>query len=80
MDETRLFFRDTTKTTFFKKGEDCAGGKQFKERITVALCAFRASITVLPTQHNLLMSTHGPAHDPTCQAEVQKETNETRSS
>lgn len=39
MDETGLFFRDTTKTTYFKKGEDCAGGKRSKERITVALCA-----------------------------------------
>ena len=30
MDETGLFFRDTTKTTYFKKGEDCAGGKRSK--------------------------------------------------
>ena len=39
MDETGLFYRDTTKTTYFKKGEDCAGGKLSKERVTVALCA-----------------------------------------
>ena len=28
MDETGLFFRDTTRNTYFKKGEDCAGGKR----------------------------------------------------
>lgn len=39
MDETGLFFRDTTRKTFHLKGEDCAGGKMSKERITVALCA-----------------------------------------
>lgn len=39
MDETGLFYRDTTRNTFFKKGETCAGGKRSKERVTVALCA-----------------------------------------
>lgn len=39
MDETGLFFRDTTRSTYFKKGEDCAGGKRSKDRLTVALCA-----------------------------------------
>lgn len=39
MDETGLFYREGTKTTFFKKGETCAGGKRSKERITVGLCA-----------------------------------------
>ena len=39
MDETGLFYRDTTKSTYFVKGEDCAGGKRSKERITLALCA-----------------------------------------
>ena len=39
MDESGLFYRDTTKNTYFRKGEDCAGGKRSKERITVALCA-----------------------------------------
>ena len=39
MDETGLFFRDTTRYTFHKKGDDCAGGKRSKERLTVALCA-----------------------------------------
>ena len=39
MDETGLFYRDTTKTTYFTKGETCSSGKRSKERITVALCA-----------------------------------------
>ncbi|XP_053406646.1 tigger transposable element-derived protein 4-like [Mercenaria mercenaria] len=39
MDETGLFYRDSTKSTYFKKGEDCSGGKRSKERLTVALCA-----------------------------------------
>ena len=39
MDETGLFFRETTNKSFHTKGEDCAGGKQSKERITLALTA-----------------------------------------
>ena len=39
MDETGLFFRDTTRKTYYTKGDDCAGGKRSKERITIALCA-----------------------------------------
>ncbi|XP_053390017.1 tigger transposable element-derived protein 4-like [Mercenaria mercenaria] len=39
MDETGLFYKDSTKSTFFKKGDTCAGGKRSKQRITVALCA-----------------------------------------
>lgn len=39
MDETGLFFKDTTRSTFFKKGEKCSGGKRSKQRLTVALCA-----------------------------------------
>ena len=35
MDETGLFFKDCTKSTFFRKAETCAGGKTSKERITV---------------------------------------------
>ncbi|XP_045215207.2 tigger transposable element-derived protein 4-like [Mercenaria mercenaria] len=38
MDETGLFYRDTMRNTFHFKGNDCAGGKRSKERITVALC------------------------------------------
>ena len=34
MDETGLSFRDTTRYTFHKKGDDCAGGKRSKERLT----------------------------------------------
>ena len=33
------FYRDTTCYTFHKKGDDCAGGKRSKERITLGLCA-----------------------------------------
>lgn len=39
MDETGLFFRGTTRKTFHFKGDECAGGKMSKERITVAICA-----------------------------------------
>jgi hypothetical protein len=39
MDETGLFFKDTSRKTFHFKGDDCAGGKRSKERITVALCS-----------------------------------------
>jgi predicted DNA-binding protein YlxM (UPF0122 family) len=39
MDESGLFFKDTTRKTFHQKGLDCAGGKRSKERITIALCA-----------------------------------------
>ena len=39
MYETVLFFRETTNKCFYTKGEDCAGGKQFKERITLTLTA-----------------------------------------
>jgi len=39
MDETGLFFKDTSRQTFHFKGDDCAGGKRSKERITVLLCA-----------------------------------------
>lgn len=31
MDETGLLFRDSTKSTYFQKGEDCAGGKRSKK-------------------------------------------------
>ena len=37
MDETGLFFRETTNKNVHTKGEDCAGGKQSKEKITLAL-------------------------------------------
>lgn len=44
MDESGLFFRDTTKSTYFKKGDTCTGGKRSKQRITVALCASMTGI------------------------------------
>jgi hypothetical protein len=39
MDETSLFFRDSGRKTSRLKGDDCAGGKRSKERITAALCS-----------------------------------------
>ena len=39
MDEQRWCFHETTNKGFHTKGEDCAGGKQSKERITLALTA-----------------------------------------
>ena len=39
MDESGLFYRDTTKGTYFQKSESCSGGKRSKQRITIALCA-----------------------------------------
>ncbi len=39
MDETGLFYRDSTRNGYIQKGDDCGGGKRSKERITVALCA-----------------------------------------
>ena len=37
MDETGVFYRAGTRSTFVVKGSDCVGGKRSKERITVAL-------------------------------------------
>ena len=39
MDEMGLFFRNTTRSTYFKTREDCPGGKRSKDCLTVALCA-----------------------------------------
>ena len=39
MDETGLFFRQTTNKTLFHSGEKCSGGKKVKVRMTVMLCA-----------------------------------------
>ena len=39
MDETGIFFCAGKRTTFTVKESECAGGKNSKERITVALCA-----------------------------------------
>ncbi|KAH3844954.1 hypothetical protein DPMN_087220 [Dreissena polymorpha] len=39
MDESGVFYHDTAKTTFFKKGDSCSGGKASKQRNTIALCA-----------------------------------------
>ena len=40
MDECGLFYRDSTKSTFFKKGDSCAGGKRSNQRIMIAVYAF----------------------------------------
>jgi len=48
MDETGLFYRMNTDKTLHFKGERCEGGKQSKERITVAVCANMAGTDKLP--------------------------------
>jgi hypothetical protein len=61
MDETGLyiFFRDTNTYTFHKKGDDCAGSKRSKERLTVALCASM-------TGENLRPLVNGKCENPRC--------------
>jgi hypothetical protein len=39
MDETGVFFKDTTRKTFHINDEDCPCGKRSKERFTPAFCA-----------------------------------------
>ncbi len=39
MDESGLFFKQGRKKGYVVKGDDCAGGKMSKERVTVAFCA-----------------------------------------
>ena len=39
MDETGLFYKMIPSTTLHYKGQKCEGGKQSKERLTLALCA-----------------------------------------
>ena len=48
MDETGLFYRDSTKATFFTKGDDCSAGKRSKDRLTLALCASMTGEKVKP--------------------------------
>jgi len=48
MDETGLFYKDTSRKTFHFKKADCAGGKRSKERITVALCASMTGEKIKP--------------------------------
>lgn len=48
MNETGLFYRDTTRNTYFSKGEACASGKRSNEIITVALCASTTGEKVQP--------------------------------
>lgn len=66
MDETGLFFRDTTNKTFRVKGSDCAGGKRSKERITVALCASMTGEKIQP----LVI---GKARQPRCFKKIKPE-------
>ncbi|KAI8502235.1 hypothetical protein Bbelb_198230 [Branchiostoma belcheri] len=39
MDESGLFYRTTTNKTLYVKGQQCSGGKQAKDRLTIMLCA-----------------------------------------
>lgn len=67
MDETGLFFRETTRKTLFVKGDDCAGGKKSKDRITVALCASMCGEKVKP----LLIT---KSRNPRCFKKIKPET------
>ena len=67
MDETGLFFRDTTHKSFHVKGVDCAGGKRSKERLTLALCASM-------TGEKLKLLVIGKATKPRCFAKIKPET------
>lgn len=67
MDETGLFFRDTTKNTLKVKGDECVGGKRSKERITIALCASMTGEKVTP----LVI---GKSKQPRCFSKIKPET------
>lgn len=67
MDETGLFFRETTRKTLFVKGDDCTGGKKSKDRITVALCASMCGEKVKP----LLIT---KSRNPRCFKKIKPET------
>ncbi|XP_051170921.1 tigger transposable element-derived protein 6-like [Leptopilina boulardi] len=47
-DETALFFKCLPNKTFTFRGEDCCGGKQSKERLTVLHCANMTGTNKLP--------------------------------
>ena len=48
MDETRLYFRVTENETLFQKGQDFAGGKKRKFRLTISLCSRMTGEKVKP--------------------------------
>ncbi|KAK3090297.1 hypothetical protein FSP39_010713 [Pinctada imbricata] len=66
MDETGLLYRDTTRQSFYNKGDDCAGGKRSKERVTLALCSSMTSKKLMP----LLI---GKAKKPRCFHKIKPE-------
>jgi hypothetical protein len=53
------FLEILTRYTFHKKGDDCAGSKRSKERLTVALCASM-------TGENLRPLVNGKCENPRC--------------
>jgi len=55
IDETGLIYRISGNKSFHVKGDEAAGGKQSKERLTIALCASRRS--------RLLSSVNQQSHD-----------------
>jgi hypothetical protein len=67
MDESGLFSRDTSRKTLFVKGDDCAGGKRSKERVTLALCASMTGEKIKP----LLI---GKSRQPRCFKKIKPET------
>ena len=44
--------KDTTQSTFHQRGLDCVGGKHFKERIIVSLCASMIGEKMKPLEKN----------------------------
>ena len=66
MDKTGLFYRDTTMSTYFKKGETCSSGKRSKECITVALCASMTGKIFFCTSNYLIFLSFPPAPPPPC--------------
>jgi hypothetical protein len=65
MDETGLFFQDTSRKAFHFKGDDCSGGKRSKG-ITVALCASLTGEKLKPI-------VIGKSKEPRCFIRIRKE-------
>jgi len=60
-------FSDTTRDSYYVKGDDCGGRKRSKERITVGLCASMTGEKMTP----LVI---GKANKPRCFKKIKPET------
>lgn len=63
----QAYLRETKRKSLFVKGDDCAGGKKSKDRITVALCASMCGEKVKP----LLIA---KSRNPRCFKKIKTET------